>query len=342
MRLDTSHYFNPRSIAIGGAILLSAAAARAERSELSPAVGYDYGEIATARSMAMGGAMRALGNGATGLYANPANLALTRVYHIQALGAIWPEARRQSYGATAVDSVTSRLAGAVGAHYSWMDPDGVNRRWTDARLGLAFPFSDKFYAGVTGRYLKLSQEGGFRLNSAIGGPTDLAAGGLRDQSIVSNFTFDAGLTVRPTPSFAIGLVGSNLTNPGNGLLPTSFGGGVGFGTRDFTFEADVLGDFSTYARTDGSTKTTMRTMLGGEYLAADHYPLRLGYRYDQGARSHALSGGVGYVDPQFAVEFGIRRTVSGPVSSSPSTSIVIELQYFLESSGMTRTPTDVD
>jgi hypothetical protein len=342
MRSDTSHFPNLRSIAITTAIVLCASVARAEKSSLSPTVGYDYAEVATGRSMAMGGAMRALGNGTTGLYINPANTALTRVYHLQALAAVWPEARRQTYGATAVDSVTSRLAGAVGAQFGFMDPDGVNRKWTDVRLGLAYPFSDKFYAGLAGRYLKLSQAGGFRLNSAIGGPTDLAAGGLRDTSIVNGFSFDAGITVRPTPSLAIGLVGSNLTNPGHGFLPTSVGGGIGFGTQDITLEADVVGDFSSYAKADGSTRSTMRAMLGGEYLAANHYPLRLGYRYDQGAGSHALSGGVGYLDPQFAIELGLRRTVAGPSEAVPSTSIVIELQYFLESSGMTRNPADVD
>jgi hypothetical protein len=342
MRFDTSHFLNLRSIAITTAIFFCAPFARADKSTLSPSVGYDYGEVASGRSTAMGGAMRALGNGTTALYSNPANVALTRVYHLQALAAIWPESRRQSYGATAVDSVTSRLAGGVGAHFNFMDSDGVNRKWTDIRLALAFPFSDKFYAGVSGRYIKLSQEGGFRLNSAIGGATDLAAGGLRDQSIVDTFSFDAGLTVRPTSSVAIGLVGSNLTNPGHGFLPTSVGGGVGFGTSDFTVEADLLGDFSSYAHADGSIRSSMRAMLGAEYLAANHYPLRLGYRYDQGVKSHALSGGIGYIDTQFAVELGVRRTVSGPEAASPATAVVVEVQYFLESSGMTRSPADVD
>ena len=48
----------------------------------------------------MGGALRALGNGVTGLYLNPANMALTRVYHLMALAQIWPESRRQTYGAS--------------------------------------------------------------------------------------------------------------------------------------------------------------------------------------------------------------------------------------------------
>jgi len=346
MRSDTSHFsvhrFGAVAIVIASAIAFCARDARAERSTLSPAVGYDYSEVSSGRSLAMGGAMRALGNATTAVYSNPANIALTRVYHLQALAAIWPEARRQSYGATAVDSLTSRLAGGVGAHYSFMDPDGVDRKWTDVRLALALPFSDKFYAGLSGRYLKLRQQGGFRLNNAIGGPTDPVAAGLRDESIVNNFSFDAGITARPTPSVAIGLVGSNLANPGHGFLPTTLGGGVGFGTRDFTIEADVVGDFSSYTHADGSSRSTVRAMLGFEYLAADHYPLRVGYRYDQGAKSHAACGGLGYIDPQFSVDLSLRRTLAGPSESVPSTTVVIELQYFLESSGLTRTPADME
>ena len=32
-----------------------------------------------------------------------------------------------------------------------------------------------------------------------------------------------------------------------------------------------------------SCQATARVMLGGEYLIGDHVPVRLGYRFDQGA-----------------------------------------------------------
>jgi opacity protein-like surface antigen len=315
---------------------LLAGRASADPSKLIPEVGYNYGEIETARSAAMGGALRAFGNGITALYTNPAGMALTRVYHLGALASIWPEPKRQSYGAGAVDSVTGRLAGGIGGSYSSLDPDGVERKWTDVRLALAMPLSDKFFAGLTGKYLKLRQNGVGPLSLR----SDLASGGLVEDAIVNNFTFDAGLTVKPTDSLAIGLVGSNLTNPGTGFQPLSLGGGVGYGTRDLTVEGDVLADFTTYLRGNGSAKTTWRTMLGLEYLAADHYPLRLGYRYDQGPATHAISAGLGYLDPQFAVELAVRRSVAGRDVTYPSTSVVIELQYFLESTGITKSPVE--
>jgi hypothetical protein len=319
-------------------VLLVAGRAAADPSPLIPEVGYDYDEIQTARSTAMGGAMRALGNGTTALFENPAGMALTRVYHLGALAAIGPESRRQSYGAGAVDSVTGRLAGGFGGAYSSLDPDGVARKWTDVRLALALPLSDKFYAGLAGKYLKLRQNGVGPLS--LHG--DYASGGLVDEAIVNTLTFDAGIAIKPTESLSIGILGSNLTNPGTGFLPLSLSGGVGYGTNDITVEGDVLADFTTYLRSDGTSRTTWRTMLGFEYLAGDHYPLRLGYRYDQGAVTHALSAGVGYLDPQFAVELSARRSFGGRDFTAPGTTIVIELQYFLESTGITKSPGEME
>ena len=257
--------------ALAWATLTSEAAANP--SQLVPEVGYNYGEVETGRSAAMGGALRALGNAVTGLYLNPANIALTRAAHLQADAQIWPQASRQSYGASIVDSVTGRLAAGVGGHYNVLDPSGVDRKWTDARLALAFPLSDKFYVGATGKYLKLRENG---LSAPkFGLPASPASGGLDQEPIVDGLTFDLGLTVKPSNQLLIGLLGSNLTSPGNGYQPTSLGGGVGIGTDDMTIEGDVVADFTTFTKADGSSRTTMRAMAGFEYLAADHYPLRL-------------------------------------------------------------------
>jgi hypothetical protein len=332
-----------RTHVIGSIVLAAlsfASGARAERSDIVPEVGYNYGEIETGRSAAMGGAMRALGNAVTGLYSNPANIALTRVYHLQGLAQIWPEARRQTYGASAVDSVTGRLSGALGAHYGVLDPDGVNRKWTDVRLALGFPVSERFYAGITGKYLTLRDAGVPR--PGYGLPHSYASGGLGDSAIVDGFTFDAGITIKPTNSIFIGLVGTNLTNPGHGFQPLMLGGAVGFGNNDITVEVDVVADFTTYTSANGSTRTNMRAMGGFEYLAADHFPLRVGYRYDAEPSVHAVSAGVGYIDPQFSVDLAVRRTVVGKDPFGPVTTVVVDLQYFLQSTGVTRSSADPD
>src|SRR5688500_16321167 len=102
------------------AVCAWASVCQADPSELPPEVGYNYGEIETPRVAATGGAQRALSNSVSALFVNPANMAASRVYHIGALAQIWPEAKRQSYGAAAVDSIvsSSRVAGGLGATYN--------------------------------------------------------------------------------------------------------------------------------------------------------------------------------------------------------------------------------
>jgi hypothetical protein len=77
-------------------------------------------------------------------------------------------------------------------------------------------------------------------------------------------------------------------------------------------------------------RTTVRLNGGGEVLLGDHVAARAGYRWDQGAETHAVSGGLGYIDPRFAVEASVRQTVSGP----SATTIVFGLTLYVEASGL--------
>jgi opacity protein-like surface antigen len=307
-------------LGVGG----GAVPAHAQEADLPPEVGYNYGDIETPRLTAMNGALRALGSSVDGLFINPAGMALTRMYHIGALAQIWPEANRQSYGAGAADSLvnSARLAGGFGGSWTRQDPDGLDRRSTDLRLALAYPFSDQFMVGAGIRYLWLEQNGVGPLGSS------LVSGGLEEEDIVEGITFDAGLTLRPTEFLALAIVGTNLNSPGNGFQPTTVGGGVGIGTELFTLEVDVVEDFTTWGR------TTTRVMGGFELLAASSFPLRVGYRYDRGAQSHSISGGLGYVERVFAAELAVRRVVHGDVA----TALVLGFTYHLESSQLTPTP----
>jgi hypothetical protein len=297
---------------------------KAEPSRVPPEVGYNYSELETARTAALGGALRAFSNSLDALQINPANLAATRVYHLGGVAQFWSGANRQSYGVGIVDSVVSksRLAGGVSANWLFQDPDGVDRRGLDLRFALALPVSDKFLVGASGRYLDLSQDGFPRGRDLL--PPSVAAAGLPEESIVTEITFDAGFTIRPNANLALSFVGNNLTDPGHGLLPLIFGGGVGYGAQLFTIEADLVGDFTTY------DETMLRGMGGVEFLAAGQYPLRIGYRYDQGQSSHALSGGVGYVSKEFAFDVSVRRIFA----DEAVTAFFFGLKYHVESLGV--------
>jgi hypothetical protein len=328
------------AVALLLALVAPATATAQQESEKSPLVtadtpvpfGFNYGEVETTRAAAVGGAMRAAGNGTTAVFQNPANMTLTRVYHIEAFGTIVPEFGRQVYGGVIVDSITNKLAGGVSVAGGFLDlgeaATSLDRSFIDVRIALAYPIADVFSLGLGGRYLKVTEDGLGPLGDSK------ASGGLKDPEgdgrlgLLNLPTFDAGVTLKLADIVHIGASGQNLTYPNNGMMPTTVGGGVAVATEDFTIEGDGVADFSSYA------SVSARVMAGGEYLLLDHVPLRVGYRFDQGANSHAVSGGLGYIAREFMVEASVRRTIVGP----EATTIFFQVGYFLESSGLTASP----
>lgn len=294
-------------------------------SELPAPFAYNYGEIETARSAAFSGAAYALGNGSTAPLFNPAGMSLAQLYHIEAMGQWTPEAARQVYGGSIVDS-TRRLAGGVALYGGFIDPDGIDRSYLDLRLSLSVLIAEEFMLGLTGHYLSLDQEGigalgPSRASAGLADEDDLPSG---RQAVVNTVALDAGLVIRPIEELKIGIAGHNLSYPDNGFLPTTLAGSIGYGASDFSVEVDGLADFNSWLDVTG------RVMAGGEYLIADHFPARLGYRFDQGAKSHSISVGTGYLDPRFSVEASVRRTLVGP----SATTIIVSVAYHLESSGL--------
>lgn len=312
------------SFALAAAALAVPLRASADRSSTTIEQGYESGEIQHPRLVAMGGAQAALGTSTNAIFANPANLALARVYHFEGLAAVGPEARRQSYGGAIADSSTNRVAGGIGGTWNIMDPDGIRRIWTDIRLALAFPFADRFSIGLAGRYLRITQS---IASGPLGG--SFVSDGLAGEPVVNNFTFDAGATVIPFGGLRIGAFGRNLTVPGHGFMPTQTVVGVGYTSGIFSVEGDWLTDFTTYSG------VRMRAMAGGEVLVADRVPIRLGYRYEDGLKVHSASVGVGYVDRKWSVEVGARRDI---LADHPSTTISAGLRFFYDQVGANEDP----
>jgi hypothetical protein len=302
-------------------MLLVTRPAAAQAMSTSPEAAYDLGEIPTARSVAMGGALTALGVSTPALFLNPANMALARVYHIEALGAVMPEAGRTTLGGAIVDSALNkyRLAGGIGGAWSEMDPSATNRTWTDVRLALALPLGDAFAIGAAGRWLQVNQA----ISSGPFGQS-FASDGTPGGPILNTVTVDLGGTLSLGDAVRVGVVGHNLTAPGTALAPTTAAFGIGYGTQELSLEADGMADFTTYSRVAG------RAMVGGELLVAEHYPVRIGWRYDGGMHVHAASLGFGYVEATWGAELGVRRDL---LADHGSTLFVLSLHYFYDSGG---------
>jgi len=293
--------------------------ALAAPSSTSVAEGYDLGNVESPRALGMGGGLVATGASTVGLYQNPANMELTRVYHFEAVGAFSPEARRYDMGGAIVDSANGRFGGGIGGNFGMLDPDGIHRSWTDFRVGLSYQLGDHLAIGLAGRYLGVDQ------NTSEGPFGDsLISSGTPSKPLGQYLTFDAGLTITPVEGFHIGVAGHNLSDPGLSLAPTTLVGGVGYATHTFAIEADVLTDFTTFQ------KDQVRASAGAELFLGEHIPLRAGYRYDQGTNTHALSAGIGYIGQQWSAEYSARRDVVG---SYPATMMSLSLRYFYDSTG---------
>jgi hypothetical protein len=283
---------------------------------------YDMGQVPQARAVGMGDALNAIGVGTPALYMNPANMAMARVYHLEAFGAYSPEAQRDTFGLSIVDSVINaqHVAGGLGGSWNEMDPDGLHRIWTDVRAAVALPLGDYIALGVAGRYLHVDQHTGV---GPLGPST--ASDGTSSGSVFNQLTFDVGATLA-LGDFRVGAVGHNLTNPSTALAPTTAALGLGYASGIFALEADGLLDFTTFGYTTG------RVMGGGELFLGGHYALRLGWRYDTGTALNSPSLGVGYMDPRWSVELSGRRDIT---SDHPASLGVLSLKYFYDAAGTT-------
>ncbi len=302
------------------ALLLASRSALADPMSVSPEQAYDMGEVPTARGMGMGGALNAIGVSTPGIFMNPANLGLARVYHLEAFGGYAPEAQRQTYGAAIADSLVNaqHIAGGLGGSWNEIDPDGLHRVWTDVRGSLAMPLGDYLAVGVTGRYLHVDQH----VSAGPFGPSP-ASDGTPTSSVFNTGTFDVGAT-GVLGDFRLGIVGHNLTNPGTALAPTNLAGGLGYTTQIFSIEVDGLADFTTFGR------TTERVMGGAELFLAGHYALRAGWRYDTGTQLNTPSLGLGYVDTSWSAEISARHDWVG---EHASTFGLLSLKYFYDAAG---------
>ncbi|MGZ3421256.1 MAG: hypothetical protein ACXWUG_15575 [Polyangiales bacterium] len=313
-----------RIVCVIAAGACSIGTARADQNPYrAPEYGWGYGEVEGPRTMAMAGAARAFGQSTSSIPINPANVVIQHAYHFEALFGIDTKSHRLQYGGAIMDSVTSRLGMGVLANKTDLGNDGdpFKRSSLDVRVAAAYPFGDKLAFGLTGHYLRATQDGRGPL-----GPNSPASRSTSDDPNFRTFTFDAGMTLLLSDSFRLGAVGYNLTNTGSVLAPMMFGGGLGFRAGDFTIEGNVVGvDRTTW----GAWKT--RVQGGLEYLVGSHYPLRAGYSYDAGMKAQAVSFGIGYVDQSFAIDAAMRQDVAGPPDPwGKALSFSVGLRYFYD------------
>ncbi len=253
------------------------------------------------RAIGLGGATRVNPAGTSGVYLNPASIAMSHLYHFNLMYEFTGEEKMHNAGIAIVDSVTSTsIAAGLALNYLRTDQSHTDHESWDARLALAANFGEVFFLGMTGRYLRVEAdlEGGDR------GPNGRPAMPSSGSQQVDGFTFDAGAALRLANIVSIGITGYNLTDTGSVYAPIKLGTGVGVSLFEMLLiEADLVMDFTTHEDLNERIHAGAELFLGGKV------PLRIGYIYDVLYNLNTLAAGLGYVDSAFAIDFGFQHEV---------------------------------
>ena len=234
-----------------------------------------------------------------GIYLNPGALAARRRYSVEGMVLVdrrGGETADRFLGGSVVDSESAPMTAGV----SYLRAQQGVYQGNVGHLALAGALADRFYLGVTGKYLGLS------------GPKTTKAG-----------TMDAGLLWQVADLVALGVTGYNLVPISNtDVAPMGAGAGLAIGNdRSVQVTGDWRADF------DRLGKTTNRYAVGAETLLGNLVALRLGWMDDGVLRTKWWSAGAGLVAPNgIALDVGFRQSIDAPQARTFAAS----LKYFVK------------
>lgn len=262
-----------------------------------------YGTSSTMdpRALALAGASLATPSSVSGLYLNPATIAMANIYHLNLMYQFTGQEKLHMGGIAIVDSVTSStVAAGLAVNYLAANLDHTHHQSWDGRLSLGGNIGDVFFIGMTGRYIRVEHD----LKSGDRGPNGRPAMPSSGSQQVDGFTFDAGAAVNAGNILRIGLAGYNLSNTDSIYAPLQLGSGLAVSLVEMlNIEADVIFDFSSHEKVNEEIRA------GVELLIAGRVPLRLGYSFDVFYGINSIAAGVGYVDRSFAIDLGYCQEV---------------------------------
>jgi hypothetical protein len=245
-------------------------------------------------------------SGNDSIFLNPGAIAARRRYTAET--SIFVERRgsdsvAQLIGGTVVDSQTAGLA----AGFSYQRArEGI---YTGNLLHLAFagPVADRFFLGVSGKYLSLD------------GPP-LVAGEPDDE--VSAVTVDAGFLFQVAEYVSLGAAGYNLIPIRHeGIAPRGAGAGLDVGSDRI---AHVTVDWRTDLDRDPE-RSTNRWSAGVEVLLGGLMPLRAGYVWDETLDTQWWSAGAGLVTRGLAIDVGYRQSLDASSARTLAASVKLNL-----------------
>ncbi len=273
-------------------------------------------QIYNPRAVGLAGALRASPSGTSGIYLNPAVLAMTPIYHFELMYQYTGQEQMHSAGVSVVDSITSFIAAGLSFNYGGIRQTHSEHDAFDGRLALSGRLGERFFIGAAGRYIHVDSN----TSMDAWGPGGVAALPASGSQQADGFTFDVGAALRAGEFFTLGVVGYNLTNTGSIYAPIKLGGGGSVYLLDMLLvEVNGVADFTSH---DASA---WEIRMGTELFIAKRVGLRAGYYYDIYYDIHSICAGLGYVDTRFSLDFGFMQEAV----DSGRTVLAFSFKYFV-------------
>jgi hypothetical protein len=254
-------------------------------------------DVSRARSLAMGGAFRAVATSNDAIYLNPAGVAVGQRYALDGNYALNPATDLRHWSVSVVDSKTSLLA--AGLSFASLRGTGAEGevKGSVTHLALGLPMADVGAIGFSGKYLRFDRP-----------------------DATNAITADLGLLLRLAGRLSAAAVAYNVIDVASTEAPFGAGFGLSYGDDlSFRLAADVALDLS---RGD---ETPATVHAGGEYLLAGVLPVRAGFRRDLDGNVNHLSGGLGFVSPTFGVDAAYVQSLDSEFPTDRTFSFTLQL-----------------
>ena len=291
-----------RSIWIGA--VLAACIAPPARADV-------YTEFTGTRSLAMGGAHRALGSNNETIVLNPAGMAASKRYHIDVQYGYGTGDRLHNINGSVVDSKSGPVAGGMALTRSWGNESGANPGLMRYYGAVAYDIGSTFAIGLSTSYIR----GDFR-----------DAGVKQDVNSV-NGTVGALLNLGDV--LGAGVSFQNVL-PGKDMESNLFRPQLGFALAVHTSILAITGDMVLDMRSD--VKNRIDWHGGAEYFFYETVAVRAGYHHSAPEtlvnqdKQHFVSGGVGILSNSGAFNGSLERAVSG---NTAHWRFLASLQFFM-------------
>jgi opacity protein-like surface antigen len=128
---------------------------------------------------------------------------------------------------------------------------------------------------------------------------------MRGARQANALTADAGILVRPSEAFSLGVSAHNLIGTGNPELTRYYSAHAGVLAGLLTIAADVRADFET------NDRTTFTYSGGLEYVLGQNFPVRAGYTWDGFTRSSQFGVGIGLLTGGGGIDLAYHQDLGG-------------------------------